>query len=147
MVRANAEIRRALDSYELEDAFKNQEKVLKQKIAELNRSLRTANLMRRFIQACNDGDEDQIGMILGECVCLSLEYVAESITGLEAASKLSYEDGEARSVYERMVKLQSRIKSIELRVARGLATEDDLREELDKMNATVLSDTRNWAFR
>lgn len=143
---SHAEIRRALDSYELEDAFENQEKVLKQKIAELNRSLRTANLMRRFIQACDDGDEDQIGMILGECVYLSLEYAAESIAGLEAASKLSYEDGKAQSVYERMVKLQSRIKSVELRVARGLATEDDLREELDKMNATVLSDYSKLGF-
>lgn len=137
---SHAEIRRALESYELEDVFESQEKVLKQKIAELNRSLRTADLMRRFIRACNDGGEDQIGMILEECVYLCLEYVAESIDKLESASKLSYEDGEARSVYKRMEKMQSRIRSMELRVARGIATEEDLKEELDKMNSTVLSD-------
>ena len=53
---SHAEIRGVLDSYELEDAFEKQEISLKRKIQELYRSLRTANLMRRFLQMIEQDD-------------------------------------------------------------------------------------------
>lgn len=141
---SHSEIKQALDTYELEEAFERQEKALKRKIRELNRSLRTADLMRRFIKACAEGDDGQIGTVLVECVYLWLEYASDSIGALEATAELSYKDEEARLMHEQMGEMQSRIRSMELRVARGLATEEALREELNKMRSATISACKKY---
>lgn len=138
---SHAEIRGVLDSYELDDAFEKQEISLKRKIQELYRSLRTANLMRRFLQMIeqDDVDDDQIGMILEESFLLCLEYAEESINELLATSELTYVDVEAKEIHERIEKLNLRIKSMELRVSRGTASEDDLKAAVNDFENSVMS--------
>lgn len=137
---SHAEIRGVLDSYELDDAFEKQEISLKRKIQELYRSLRTANLMRRFLQMIeqDDVDDDQIGMILEESFLLCLEYAEESINELLATSELTYVDVEAKEIHERIEKLNLRIKSMELRVSRGTASEDDLKAAVNDFENSVM---------
>lgn len=138
---SHAEIRGVLDSYELEDAFEKQEISLKRKIQELYRSLRTANLMRRFLQMIeqDDVDDDQIGMILEESFLLCLEYAEESINELLATSELTYVDAEAKEIHERIEKLNLRIKSMELRVSKGTASEGDLKAAVNDLENSVMS--------
>lgn len=138
---SHAEIRGVLDSYELEDAFEKQGISLKRKIQELYRSLRTANLMRRFLQMIeqDDVDDDQIGMILEESFLLCLEYAEESINELLATSELTYVDAEAKEIHERIEKLNLRIKSMELRVSKGTASEGDLKAAVNDLENSVMS--------
>lgn len=138
---SHAEIRGVLDSYELEDAFEKQEISLKRKIQELYRSLRTANLMRRFLQMIeqDDVDDDQIGMILEESFLLCLEYAEESIIELLATSELTYVDAEAKEIHERIEKLNLRIKSMEFRVSKGTASEGDLKAAVNDLENSVMS--------